>query len=346
MFVQISNHEAFHFIINRIMPGIFSRSVNVPQLAVLLAFALAACNGGRKPSKENGGAATGTPPPAFAADSAYAAIERQLAFGPRVPGTPAQEKCAEWLIGNLRSLADTVYVQRTKVAVTPQQEVPCINIIASFNPAASQRLLLLAHWDTRPVADKDAFDKTKPLDGADDGASGVAILLETARQLHARKPGYGIDVLLTDVEDYNSNYCLGTQYWARNPHVPGYKANYGILLDMVGGRNATFFMEGTSRQYAYAPMKLFWDVANNAGFSSFFPYSEPPGGTSYIEDDHTYVNQIAKIPTFDVIGMQPNGSLMPHHHTTSDNLSVIDQQTIRAVGQTLLNVLYGQPFNY
>jgi hypothetical protein len=323
--------------------------MNVSRLitALLACIVMAACNNsGKKPGSDAGSGNAGGPPPTFATDSAYAFIERQLAFGPRVPGSPAQEKCAAWLAGTLQQLADTVYLQRTKVQVQPGKEVPCINIIASFNPAAKQRILLLAHWDTRPVADKDAFDKTRPMDGADDGASGVALLLETARQLHARRPGYGVDLLLTDVEDFNDNYCLGTQYWARNPHVPGYKAEYGILLDMVGGRNATFFMEGTSRQYAYTPMKMFWDVANNSGYSGFFPYSEPPGGTPFIEDDHTYVNQIAKIPTFDIIAMQPNGSLMPHHHTTGDNLSVIDPLTLQAVGQTLLNVLYGQPFKY
>lgn len=314
---------------------------------LLAGITLSACNSGSKPSqKDVSSGSRKEAAPAFTADSAYRAVEQQLAFGPRVPGTPAQEKCAAWLISNLRTLADTVFVQRAKVQVTPQKEVPCINIIAAFNPAAQRRILLLAHWDTRPRADKDAFDKSKPMDGADDGASGVAVLLETARQLHLRKPDYGVDILLTDVEDYDQQYCLGTQYWANHLHVPGYKAEYGILLDMVGGRNATFFMEGTSRQYAYAPMKMFWDVANNSGYSSYFSYSEPPGGTPYIEDDHTYVNQIAKIPTFDIIAMQPNGSLMPHHHTTSDNLSVIDQQTLKAVGQTLLNVLYGEPFKY
>lgn len=334
------------------MSGSFNICTNAFRRArwglLLATVTLAACNTGNKKPKDgaSSSAKDGVVPPAFRADSAYSAIERQLAFGPRVPGSPAQEKCAAWLIASLQKLADTVYIQRAKVAVQPNKEVPCINIIASFNPAAKQRLLLLAHWDTRPVADKDAFDKTKPLDGADDGASGVAVLLETARQLYARKPGYGIDILLTDVEDFNDNYCLGTQHWANNPHLPGYKAEYGILLDMVGGRNATFFMEGTSRQYAYAPMKKFWDAGNTAGYSGFFPYSEPPGGTRFIEDDHTYVNEIAEIPTFDVIATQPNGSLMPHHHTSGDNLSVIDPKTLQAVGQTLLNVLYGQPFNY
>ena len=158
--------------------------------ALIFAAALAACNSGAKrPDATDSTTTIEKQAPAFATDSALANIERQLAFGPRVPGTPAQEKCAAWLAASLRAWADTVYVQRAKVQVAPGKEVPCINIIAAFNPAAPRRILLLAHWDTRPRADKDAFDKTKPMDGADDGASGVGILLETARQLHYPQAG-------------------------------------------------------------------------------------------------------------------------------------------------------------
>ena len=215
-----------------------------------------------------------------------------------------------------------------------------------FNPAATQRLLILAHWDTRPQADQDAFDKTKTLDGADDGASGVGVLLELARQFHQQKPSIGVDLLMTDVEDYGvseeeNSYCLGTQYWARHPHVPGYKANYGILLDMVGGRGTQFFMEGASQQYALGPMKAFWDVANKIGYSDYFRY-ESNGAA--ITDDHVYVNTIANIPTFDIIALQANGNFAPHWHTQNDNMSVIDRHTLQAVGQTLMQVIYAQPF--
>ena len=162
------------------------------------------------------------PVPAFQADSAYEYVAKQVSFGPRIPNTPAQEKCANWLIGQLRGRADTVYVQKTTVTGPNKEKLPCINIIGSFNPAAKQRVLLLAHWDTRPWADEDAFDKTKKIDGADDGASGVGILLEAARQFHLKRPEAGIDILLVDVEDYGSKtddntFCLGTQYWAKIP---------------------------------------------------------------------------------------------------------------------------------
>ncbi|HVI43663.1 MAG TPA: M28 family peptidase [Chitinophaga sp.] len=328
---------------------------NAFMMLTALALVASACQQGSN-TTENNADSTGAskvakvevPVPAFNADSAYAYTEKQVSFGPRIPNTPAQTKCAEWMIGKLRSWADTVYVQRTTVTGPKKVQLPCINVIASFNPQAKQRVLLLAHWDTRPWADEDAFDKTGKLDGADDGASGVAVLMETARQFHQQKPEAGIDILLVDVEDYGvkedeNSFCLGTQYWAKNPHVNGYKANYGILLDMVGGRGSQFYMEGSSQQYAAGPLKMFWDVANKLGYSDFFRY-EKNGG--YITDDHIYVNTIANIPTFDVIAFQTNGDFAPHWHTQNDNMSVIDKGTLKAVGQTILQVVYAQPFNY
>jgi hypothetical protein len=299
-------------------------------------------------AKAQQSAAANVKAPVFEADSAYAYTAKQVGFGPRIPNTPAQKKCADWLIQELKPLADTVYVQTTTVIGPKHVSLPCINIIATFNPEAKQRILLLSHWDTRPNADQDAFDKTKHLDGADDGASGVGVLLETARQLHAQRPKAGIDILLTDVEDYGiseeeNSFCLGTQYWAKNPHVRGYKANYGILLDMVGGRGSQFFMEAGSQQYAYGPMKLFWDVANRIGYSDYFRYDNIGAG---ITDDHVYVNTMANIPTFDIIALQQNGNFVPHWHTQNDNIGVIDKRTLQAVGQTILEVIYRQPFEY
>lgn len=315
---------------------------------ILVAISFAACNSGNRGNTQSGTTAVTVDAPAFSADSAYAYVEKQLAFGPRIPGTPEQEACAAWLTAQLKSLADTVYVQRTTVIAPKQKSLPCINIIASYNPAAQKRILLLAHWDTRPYADKDAFDKNKKFDGADDGASGVAVLLEMARQFHAKKPAAGIDILLTDVEDYGetgveASYCLGAQYWAKNPHIPGYKADYGVLLDMVGARNSAFYYESYSKQYAFPQAKMIWDVGNASGFSDFFRYEDNGAGA---EDDHYYINTLAKIPTLDIIATQPNGNFMPHHHTTNDNIAIIDRRTMQAVGQTLLNVIYGEPFNY
>ncbi|MBX6379915.1 MAG: M28 family peptidase [Thermoflavifilum aggregans] len=287
--------------------------------------------------------------PAFDADSAYAYVARQVQFGPRIPGTPAHAACADWLIAHMKNWADTVYVQQTTLTAWNHEKLPCVNIIASFNPAAKERLLLLAHWDTRPWADQDPnpANRKKPFPGADDGASGVAVLLETARQLHAQKPDIGIDLFLTDCEDYGNDsvahsFCLGTQYWAQHPHVPGYVADYGVLLDMVGGKNAHFYMEGQSQQFAGPQQTLFWNLANALGYSDFFRYDKI---NVTIEDDHQYVSQMAHIPCFDVIHLRdnPKNPFPPYWHTLQDNLDNIDRATLKAVGQTVLQLIYTHP---
>lgn len=287
--------------------------------------------------------------PAFEADSAYAYVARQVQFGPRIPGTAAHEACADWLIARLKAWADTVYVQRTTLKAWNQHQLACVNIIGSFQPAAKERLLLLAHWDTRPWADQDPLpaNRKKPFPGADDGASGVGVLLEVARQLHLKHPDIGIDLLFTDVEDYGNDsvahsFCLGTQYWAQHPHVPGYTADYGILLDMVGGKNAHFYMEGQSQQFAGPQQTLFWNLANALGYSDYFRYDKI---NVTIEDDHQYVSQMAHIPCFDVIHLRnnPKNPFPPYWHTLQDNLENIDPATLKAVGQTVLQLIYTHP---
>jgi glutaminyl-peptide cyclotransferase len=286
--------------------------------------------------------------PTFNADTAYTYIARQVAFGPRVPNTPAQVKCADWMQSQLKRYCDTVYRQEIQLTAGDKKtKLRCINLIGAIRPEAKRRILLLAHWDSRPWADKDTKDADKPVDGADDGASGVGVLIELARVIKAMpltNPDVGIDILLTDVEDYgktewqDESYALGTQYWAHNPHVAGYRAEGGILLDMVGGKNARFPMESNSRHFAASLQKEVWDAAGKAGFSSYFVYEE--GGA--ITDDHVPVNEIIKIPTIDIIHL-PAGSqtgFPPHWHTHDDNMSVIDKTTLRAVGQTLLQYLY------
>lgn len=288
-----------------------------------------------------------TPIPVFNADSAYGYIARQVNFGPRIPGSEAQELCADWMELHLRATCDTVYRQQTIVTagdgITPLR---CINLVGVINPAATQRILLLAHWDTRPWADQDITRKDQPIDGADDGASGVGVLLELARVIrqHPLPENLGIDILLTDVEDWgktewgDKSYALGTQYWARNPHIPGYTAQAGILLDMVGAANARFTVEGYSQRYAHQVITQVWNAAEAAGFGRYFVYES--GGE--IIDDHVPINEIARIPTIDIINLPASShKVFPAHwHTHQDNLGVIDTQTLKAVGQTLLHYLY------
>lgn len=281
--------------------------------------------------------------PDFNAENAYKAVSSQLAFGPRVPGTSAQTKCAAWIEAEFKKVADTVYVQKANVKqVITNKTYPAINVIASFNPNAAERVLLLAHWDSRPWADEDSVNKEKPIMAADDGASGVAVLLEIARCLKLQKPAIGVDILLVDAEDVGKSewteesYCLGTQYWAKNPHVAGYKAKAGVCLDMVGSKGAQFPLESFSRNYAAEIQRKIWDIGNRLGYSDFFRYTD--GGS--ITDDHVVVNELAGIPCVDIINLRPDGRFGDYWHTHRDDISIIDKTTLKAVGQTVLQFVY------
>ncbi len=284
--------------------------------------------------------------PDFSADSAYAFIEKQLSFGFRIPGTVGQEKCAAWMATMLKLHCDTLYVQKTKVKAGNAQMLPCINLIGAIHPQAKNRILLLTHWDSRPWADQDDSAANKPIMAADDAASGVGVLIEMARLLKSQNisKDWGIDIFFTDVEDYGKtewgeeSYCLGTQYWAKNLHVPQYKANFGILLDMVGARGATFPIEMISAQYAANIQKDIYQAAHRAGYSSFFPFIQGPA----ITDDHKFVNELVGIPTVDIINLSTDGvtPFKRHWHTHDDNINIIDKNTLKAVGQSLLQFIY------
>jgi len=291
--------------------------------------------------------------PDFNPDSAFAFVAKQVSFGPRIPGTPPQQKCADWISSKLKSYSSNVIVQDLKVDLWNNQSVPCKNIIASFNPYQKKRILLCAHWDTRPWSDRDSLNPKKPFDGADDGGSGVAVLIEIARQMSKQLPQVGVDLLFLDVEDYGppswdpksnneevNGYCLGTQQWASTPHVPNYRAYYGILLDMVGAKNATFVQEGTSLQYAPSIVDKVWSTASALGYSNYFVYEKMPG----IIDDHVFINRINATPTIDIINMDPKSKtgFAKHWHTQQDNMNIIDKNTLKAVGQTLMQVVYSE----
>ena len=284
--------------------------------------------------------------PAFDADTAYAYIAAQVAFGSRTPGSQAQKLCADWMERKLKMVCDTVFRQNITVTGGDKNQLPCYNVIGVINPSAKRRILLLTHWDSRPWADQDTAAKDQPILAADDGGSGVGVLIELARQLKAQgaPADLGIDILFTDVEDYGrsawgeSSYCLGTQYWAKHPHVAGYTAEFGILLDMVGARGAQFPLEGISKEYAGSVQQQVWQAASHAGYSSFFVYAD--GGA--ITDDHVPVNQIAGIKTIDIINLtsDPSNPFAAHWHTHRDNMDIIDKSTLKAVGQTLLQVIF------
>jgi hypothetical protein len=287
-----------------------------------------------------------TPAPDFNADSAYSFVKTQVDLGPRVPGTPAHAKCAEYLSAKLKSYGFEVIIPSgITVQTYDQKQFVLKNIIASYKPELPSRVLICSHWDTRPVCESDTKDKDKPGDGANDGASGVAVAMEIARLVSKAGPNVGVDIIYFDVEDYGENgsedsWCLGSKYWAKNLHKKGYFANYGILLDMVGGPGAIFPKEGISMEYAAGIVDKVWDKANSKGYDNFFiPQTKQFIGA----DDHVPVNVDANIPCIDIIQYdQERNSFPAYHHTHSDNMDMIDKKTLKAVGQTLLEVIYNE----
>ncbi|MEL6923301.1 MAG: M28 family peptidase [Bacteroidota bacterium] len=285
--------------------------------------------------------------PKFNRDSAYTFVKKQVDFGPRVPNSAGHQATKVWLAEQLRQYGATVIEQNFSATAYTGTVLNGTNIIASFFPERSKRIFLSAHWDTRHIADRDpdAAQQEQPILGADDGASGVGVLIELARQLQQQPTTeIGVDIILFDAEDHGeaggsaSSYCLGSQHWSRNPHVNGYKAKYGILLDMVGAKNARFPKEGYSRQFAPQVVKKVWGLAKKLGYSNYFPDEN----VDPITDDHYFVNTIARIPTVDIINL-PKGSttgFVPHWHTQDDTMDAIDKRTLRTVGQLLLQVLY------
>ncbi len=287
--------------------------------------------------------------PVFNEDNAFDLVQKQVQFGPRVPSTPSHAKCAIWLVNTLKNYTPHVSVQSASIQTFDGKTHTLKNIIAQFNPTEKRRILLSAHWDTRPFADQDSKNQGKPIDGANDGASGVAVLLEIARNLSIDTTRVGVDIILFDIEDYGQpensllpemkdSYCLGSQYWAKNPHVGGYSARFGILLDMVGAPGATFTQEEVSRYYASYRTKSIWNIANNLGYGSYFINKETPA----IIDDHYYVNKIINIPMLDIIHRddKTNSGFGEYWHTHDDNITNVDKKTLKAVGQTVISAIY------
>jgi len=291
--------------------------------------------------------------PTFNADSAYFFVEKQVLFGPRVPGTKAHAECANWFIEKLGNYSDTLIVQSFKARTYDGVTRNGKNIIASFNPKNKNRVLLMSHWDSRPFADHctDESKHSTAIDGANDGASGVGVLMEMARLFKLKSPEIGIDIVLFDLEDWgpptqlelyeSEAWGLGSQYWSNTPHIYGYSARYGILLDMVGVKNPVFPREYFSQQYASFVMDLVWNYAHDLGYNDYF-VNRQGGATT---DDHYFVNTIAKIPSIDIIHLDRetnNGAFFEHWHTTNDNMESIDKTTLKMVGHVVMTVVYNE----
>ena len=287
--------------------------------------------------------------PNFNADSAYYFVEKQVSFGPRVISSVPWKNCAIWLEKKFLQYTPYVIVQQAPVTTYDGKNHNLKNIIASFSPEKKNRIALFAHWDSRHIADQDSKNQNSPILGANDGGSGVGVLLELARQFSKKNPKVGVDIILFDAEDYGQpenskhpimedSWCLGSQYWSKNPHKKNYNARYGILLDMVGSKNATFYKEGYSVYFASSVLEKVWKIGNKLGFGKHFIHKN---GTDIL-DDHVYVNYLARIPTIDIIehDHSTKNHFNKHWHTHKDDMNNINKETLYAVGQTVLEVVY------
>lgn len=332
-------------------------------LSLLLVASITACacqraqNGSRNETENNTANSTGTTEPSrspspFSADSAYQHIQAQVNFGPRVPNTPSHVACGNYLYSKLQEYGLQLTEQRTTLKAYDETPLQIRNIIASYKPEATKRVLLFAHWDTRPISDHDPnhTNYNKPIMGADDGGSGTGVLLEIARLLQQHPlQNIGVDIALFDAEDYGApeaaNYtgdsektwALGTQYWTKNPHTPNYRAEVGILLDMVGARGAKFYREYYSQEYAGKYASQIWSIAHQLGHQDFFINDQ--GGA--ITDDHIFVIRGLGIPCVDILNYDPASAtgFGKHWHTQQDDMDIIDKETLRAAGETVWQVL-------
>jgi len=316
----------------------------LPLCALLL---LAGCKNGQKTADPSENYEQQSP--AFQADSAMAYVKAQCDFGPRTMNSPQHEACGEWIAEKFRQFGATVALQKGTANLYDGTPVSMTNIIASYNPDAEKRILICAHWDSRPWADHDGDEALHhtPIDGANDGASGVGVMLEMARIMQQQMPKVGVDFVCFDAEDCGTpewaeqddnserTWCLGSQHYAANFDAAN-KPAFAILLDMVGGANTHFQQEGFSANYAQWLVAKVWAKAHLLGFGDYFLYEQ--GG--YVTDDHLPLLQ-AGITAIDIIGSdRDDGHFCKTWHTTSDTAENIDQNILRAVGQTVLEVIY------
>ena len=295
----------------------------------------------------------------FNADSAYAFCAAQCDFGPRTMNSEAHERCSEWIQQQFRQYGYQVQLQKADLKGYDGTVLKSTNIIASQKQTANSqkpeaRIFICAHWDSRPRADNDPDEANwrKPVMAANDGASGVAVMLELARLLQQNDSArMAVDFICFDAEDWGipqwendvdgDSWALGAQYWSASnlPQQGNYQ--FGILLDMVGGQGAKFYREIFSLKYAHNIVERVWQAANTAGYASIFPYLD--GGQ--ITDDHVPVNEKAGVPCIDIINHYPDceqSSFGPTWHTVNDDMQHIDKNTLKAVGQTLIQLIYSE----
>ncbi len=287
--------------------------------------------------------------PSFSGENAYAMTKAQVDFGPRNPGSAGHALALSFLQNELNRYADEVELQ-SFTYLGYNKELNLTNIIAQYNPGNKNRIMICAHWDTRPRSEhtKDSTKRNIPIPGANDGASGCGVILELARILGEKKLNVGVDLVLLDGEDYGKendldNYCLGSKYYSVN--IPdGIYPRFAILLDMVGDKDAVFMKEAASLEFAPDIVNLVWDIASQMNASAFVPRK----GES-IYDDHIPLNQ-AGIKSVDIIDAELVGADTPverrnYWHSDRDTMENISAGTLQQVGNVLVTLLYSIHFN-
>ena len=290
------------------------------------------------------------PKTAFNADSAFSYTRQQVAFGPRVPGTARAEKAGDWIVTMMKARADTVIEQRWKHKTLRGDSIPLRNILARFNPKATQRVLYITHWDTRPMADSDPVlgNRGDPILGANDGASGVGLFVALGDALKKTPANVGVDLLFVDGEDYGASFdppyadvLLGSQYFATNPPSADYKPIYGVLWDMIADADLNILQEPNSMRAAPEVVTRVWQKAADLGYAKYFI----PRAYSYaVTDDHVpFIEKgfrVIDVLDLDYGPMGPNGQAVPnYHHTLQDTMEHISAKSLQIVGDVALSLL-------
>jgi glutaminyl-peptide cyclotransferase len=305
-------------IIPRIRVSSARRVVKVPTLLCLLV-SVAGCH-----------PAAVTPKTAFNGPAAYGYVQAQLAFGTRIPGTPGAQQCGDWIIAQMRLRADTVIVQSWSHTTAGGAVLPLRNIVARYRPAATERVLYVTHWDTRPASDEASAPEQRrlPMPGANDGASGVALFIALGDVLKRTPPSVGVDLVFVDGEDYgdftkNQDVLIGSTYFASHLPSPDYRPIFGVLWDMIGDKDLDIYEEPNSVEGAPEVVTRVWREAADLGYDRYFI---PQPMNFRITDDHVPLLH-AGLRVIDVIDYS-----YPAHHTPQDSIGQISAQSLQIVG--------------
>jgi hypothetical protein len=289
------------------------------------------------------------PRTAFDANAAMTYTKAQVAFGPRVPGTPGAVKAGDWIVAMMKQRADTVIEQRFTHRTLDGKDLPLRNILARFKPAATQRILYVTHWDTRPTADEDPVlgNRNEPILGANDGAAGVGLLVALGDALKKTPPNVGVDLLFVDGEDYGKSFdppyadvLLGSQYFVEHLPTPDYRPMYGVLWDMIADKDLEIFQEARSVTAAPEVVTRVWQKAADLGYSKYFV---PRGGQEVTDDHVPFLNKglrVIDVIDYDYGPPAPGGGAQPsYHHTLQDTIDKISVQSLQIVGDVALSLV-------